>query len=114
MMPFWATLRQTAWFKAVLVGLNSTAIGFIFAACILMWQSAVANAASAAAFCVAGSMALVYKVREQRGEANEAVNFFISFFISGPRFFSSLSLTRHLPPILRSSLPLLASSGGGS
>jgi chromate transporter len=117
MMPFWATLRQTAWFKAVLVGLNSTAIGFIFAACILMWQSAVTNAASAAAFCVAGSMALVYKVRELRGEANEAeecldvVSWFdlvtlqaqfrrfallslgvcFNFFISGPRFFSSLS-----------------------
>jgi len=41
MMPFWATLRARAWFKAVLVGLNATAIGFIFAACILMWTSVV-------------------------------------------------------------------------
>ena len=61
MMPFWATLRHSAWFKAVLVGLNATAIGFIFAACILMWESAIGNAAAASVFCVSGSMAIVWK-----------------------------------------------------
>lgn len=53
-MPFWATLRHTAWFKTMLVGLNNTAMGFIFAACILMWETAVHNAAGAAAFMVTG------------------------------------------------------------
>ena len=57
-MPFWATLRHVAWFKAALVGLNNTAMGFIFAACILMWESAIGNAAAAATFMVTGVFAL--------------------------------------------------------
>ncbi|GMI50609.1 hypothetical protein TeGR_g3339, partial [Tetraparma gracilis] len=56
-MPFWATLRHVAWFKAVLVGLNNTAMGFIFAACVLMWEQAIGNAAAAATFCVTGVLA---------------------------------------------------------
>ncbi len=58
MMPFWAKMRHVAWFKAALVGLNNTAMGFIFAACILMWENAVNSAAGAATFCITGTLAL--------------------------------------------------------
>ncbi|GMH93547.1 hypothetical protein TrVE_jg13395 [Triparma verrucosa] len=61
MMPFWSKMRHIDWFKAVLVGLANTAIGFVFAACFLMYQNAVTSAASSTAFAVAGVMAMVYK-----------------------------------------------------
>ncbi len=35
-VPFWAHLRQITLFKSVLNGVNTTAIGFIGAACVIL------------------------------------------------------------------------------
>eukprot|EP00566_Odontella_aurita_P009662 CAMPEP_0113545920 /NCGR_PEP_ID=MMETSP0015_2-20120614/11527_1 /TAXON_ID=2838 /ORGANISM="Odontella" /LENGTH=506 /DNA_ID=CAMNT_0000446335 /DNA_START=136 /DNA_END=1656 /DNA_ORIENTATION=- /assembly_acc=CAM_ASM_000160 len=61
-VPFWARLRHVLWFRAVLNGLNATAIGLVGAACVLLWEAAVSTAADAMIFCVAGTLAAYYGV----------------------------------------------------
>jgi chromate transporter len=43
-VPFWAKLRHNMTFRAILKGLNSTAIGFVGAACVTLWESAITTA----------------------------------------------------------------------
>jgi len=62
MVPFWARLRHVAWFKAALQGVNATAIGLIGAACVILWESAVRDAADAMVFCLAAFIAVVFNV----------------------------------------------------
>ena len=62
MVPFWAKMRHHAWFKAVLHGLNATAIGFIGAACVILWESAIETRADAIVFVFAGSLATFWNV----------------------------------------------------
>jgi len=62
MVPFWAKLRHKAWFKAVLHGLNATAIGFIGAACVMLWETAVKTRADAIIFTFAGTLSCFYNV----------------------------------------------------
>jgi chromate transporter len=49
-------------FKAVLKGVNATAIGLVGAACVLLWEAAVGDAADAMVFCMALTMAVVFNV----------------------------------------------------
>ncbi|CAM9128581.1 unnamed protein product, partial [Ascophyllum nodosum] len=56
LLPFWGTVRKIAWFKIFLQGVNSTAIGLVIAACVLLWGSAVDTYADAIVAVVAGCM----------------------------------------------------------
>eukprot|EP00977_Amphora_coffeiformis_P008944 scaffold2028_cov191-Amphora_coffeaeformis.AAC.9 len=60
MVPFWAALRHNATFKAILKGVNSTAIGLVGAACVILWESAISDSADAMVFSVALTMAIVF------------------------------------------------------
>mmetsp|Transcript_5522 Transcript_5522/g.8426 ORF Transcript_5522/g.8426 Transcript_5522/m.8426 type:complete len:476 (-) Transcript_5522:163-1590(-) len=62
-VPFWARLRHVFWFKAVLKGVNATAIGLVGAACVILWEAAVTNAADAMVFAFAGTLAVAYNVQ---------------------------------------------------
>ncbi len=50
-------------FKAILKGVNSAAIGLVGAACVILWESAVEDAADAMVFCMALTMAVVFNVQ---------------------------------------------------
>lgn len=62
-VPFWARLRHVHWFKVTLAGVNSTAIGLVGAACVILWEAAIRNSADAIVFCVAGTMAMVFNIQ---------------------------------------------------
>jgi chromate transporter len=61
-MPFWARLRHLTWFKVVLQGVNSTAIGLIGAACVILWEAAITDAADAMVFCFALTIAVAFNI----------------------------------------------------
>jgi chromate transporter len=62
-VPFWAHLRHVFWFKATLKGVNATAIGLVGAACIILWEAGVDDAADAMVFAIAGFLAVVLNVQ---------------------------------------------------
>ena len=62
-VPFWARLRHVQAFKAVLKGVNATAIGLVGAACVILWEAAVENAADAMVFCFSLTMAVVFAIQ---------------------------------------------------
>ena len=62
MVPFWARLRHVQVFRAILHGLNATAIGLVGAACVTLWESAIINAADSMVFCVALTLDVVFHV----------------------------------------------------
>ena len=58
-LPFWESVRKIAWFRALLEGVNATAIGLVIAACSLLWTSAVhTNADASIALMVGTSVGL--------------------------------------------------------
>jgi chromate transporter len=59
---FRARLRHDANFKAVLRGLNASAIGLVGAACVVLWEAAITGAADAIVFSVALTMTAVWDV----------------------------------------------------
>lgn len=63
MIPFWARARHNYTFKAVLKGVNATAIGLVGAACITLWESAIVDAADAMVFSVALTMAVAFNIQ---------------------------------------------------
>ena len=63
MVPIWARLRHNVAFKAVLKGLNATAIGLVGAACVILWEAAVDDAADAMVFCFALTLAVYFGVQ---------------------------------------------------
>lgn len=63
MVPFWARMRHNATFKAILKGVNATAIGLVGAACVILWESAVSDAADAMVFSVALTMAVAFGIQ---------------------------------------------------
>ena len=63
MVPFWARLRHNKTFKAILKGVNATAIGLVGAACVILWESAVKTSADAIVFCIAFTMAVVFAIQ---------------------------------------------------
>jgi chromate transporter len=62
-VPFWARLRHNQTFKAILKGVNATAIGLVGAACVILWESAISNAAGAIVFSVALTMAVAFGIQ---------------------------------------------------
>lgn len=62
MVPFWARLRHNDTFKAILKGVNATAIGLVGAACITLWESAITTAADAMVFSIAFTMTVAFNV----------------------------------------------------
>ena len=63
MLPFWSRIRHLSWFKAILKGLNASAIGLIGSGCVFLYASAVKTAADAMVFCLAGGLAALYAVQ---------------------------------------------------
>lgn len=57
-----ARLRHNADFKAILKGLNASAIGLVGAACIILWETAITGAADAIVFSIALTMTVVWDV----------------------------------------------------
>lgn len=60
MVPFWSRIRHWAWFKAVLKGVNASAIGLIGSGCVFLYAAAVKTAADAMVFVLAGGLASFY------------------------------------------------------
>ena len=60
MVPFWCRLRRVRWFKCGLNGVNAAAIGLVGAACVILYEGAVATTADAMVFVLAGTLAMVY------------------------------------------------------
>lgn len=63
MLPIWSRTRHLAWFKAVLKGLNASAIGLIVGGCFFLYEKSVMNAADAMVFVLAGGLAILYNVQ---------------------------------------------------
>jgi chromate transporter len=62
-VPFWARLRHILAFKAILKGVNATAIGLVGAACVILWESAIVTSADAMVFCFALTMGFYFKIQ---------------------------------------------------
>ena len=62
-VPFWARLRHVLAFKAVLKGVNATAIGLVGAACVILWESAIVSASDAMVFCFALTLAVYFGIQ---------------------------------------------------
>ena len=60
MLPFWSRFRHLAWFKAVLKGLNASAIGLIVAGCATLYPKTVHTYADTMVFMLTGALATVY------------------------------------------------------
>jgi chromate transporter len=58
-----ARFRRNQTFKAILKGVNATAIGLVGAACIILWESAISGAADAIVFSVAITLAVAFGVQ---------------------------------------------------
>lgn len=62
MLPFWSRIRHMSSFKAVLKGVNASAIGLIVAGCVFLYAKTVKTAADAMVFILAGGLAQGYRV----------------------------------------------------
>lgn len=51
-MPFWVKLRNNLIFRAILSGVNASAIGLVGAACVILWESAIVTTADAMIFSI--------------------------------------------------------------
>lgn len=60
MLPFWSRFRHLAWFKAVLKGLNASAVGLIVSGCVTLYPKSVHTYADTMVFILAGGLATVY------------------------------------------------------
>jgi chromate transporter len=61
-VPFWAKLRHAHWFRVILHGLNSTAIGLIGAACIILFTAVISTTADAIVFYFALILSATYNL----------------------------------------------------
>lgn len=62
MLPFWINVRKYAWFKAIVKGLNASAIGLIGGACVFLYAKSVKDAADAIVFVLCGGLAGYYSL----------------------------------------------------
>jgi len=60
-LPFWERVRKVKWFKTFLVGVNSTAIGLVVAACVVIWQKAAKSYADTIVFLFTGALVAFFK-----------------------------------------------------
>lgn len=63
MLPVWSRTRHLFWFKAVLKGLNASAIGLIVGGCIFLYAKSVKTAADAMVFILSGGLGAFYNVQ---------------------------------------------------
>lgn len=61
-LPFWETARQNTLFRTFLVGVNSSAIGLVVAACALLYEKAIFNFGGAAVCLFSGTLVGAYGV----------------------------------------------------
>jgi len=61
-LPYWAHLRRSPNFKAVLAGVSSAGVGLIYTACIQLWVQSVVNSAGAVVFVASGAAVSVFNV----------------------------------------------------
>lgn len=62
MLPFWSRFRHLAWFKAVLKGLNASAVGLIVSGCVVLYPKSVHTYADTMVFILAGGLATIYNI----------------------------------------------------
>jgi len=60
MLPFWSRFRHLAWFKAVLKGLNASAVGLIVAGCVTLYPKSVHTYADTMVFILTGGLGAIY------------------------------------------------------
>jgi len=60
MLPFWSRFRHLAWFKAVLKGLNASAVGLIVAGCVTLYPKSVHTYADTMVFILTGGLSTIY------------------------------------------------------
>ena len=60
MLPFWSRFRHLAWFKAVLKGLNASAVGLIVAGCVTLYPKSIHTYADTMVFILTGGLATIY------------------------------------------------------
>mmetsp|Transcript_12626 Transcript_12626/g.26572 ORF Transcript_12626/g.26572 Transcript_12626/m.26572 type:complete len:465 (+) Transcript_12626:167-1561(+) len=60
MLPFWSRFRHLAWFKAILKGLNASAVGLIVSGCVTLYPKSVHTYADTMVFILAGGLASIY------------------------------------------------------
>lgn len=60
MLPFWTKARHYAWFKAIVKGLNASAIGLIGGGCVFLYAKSVKDASDAIVFVLCGGLASFY------------------------------------------------------
>ena len=59
-VPFWARLRHMQGFKAILKGVDATAIGLVGAACVILWEAAIVDSADAMIFCMSLTVHVIW------------------------------------------------------
>lgn len=57
-----ANVRETSWYRSILRGITSTAIGIIASASVVLYASAVTTAADNIIFVISGGLAVFYNV----------------------------------------------------
>lgn len=60
-MPFWEAARQHAWVRCMLVGMNASSIGLVFAACVSLFQKYCRNEAEAGVMLTAMVLTYTFK-----------------------------------------------------
>ncbi|KAL7502887.1 hypothetical protein ACHAWX_000546 [Stephanocyclus meneghinianus] len=73
MLPFWINVRRYAWFKAIIKGLNASAIGLIGGSCVFLYEKSVKDAADAIVFVLCGALASFYSLGAPQTIASGAI-----------------------------------------
>mmetsp|Transcript_8499 Transcript_8499/g.10205 ORF Transcript_8499/g.10205 Transcript_8499/m.10205 type:complete len:314 (+) Transcript_8499:3-944(+) len=63
-LPFWMKVRQIAWFKCFLAGVNAAAIGLVIAATAQLWEAAVESWADAGTFFFTGAFVMFFDPKD--------------------------------------------------
>jgi len=61
-LPLWTDIRNAGTFRAILAGLASTAVGFVAAACVQLWELAIHDSADAIVFAFTGTIVHFFAV----------------------------------------------------
>ncbi|ETO10365.1 hypothetical protein RFI_27011 [Reticulomyxa filosa] len=62
-LPLWQYVHKWQWFRIALQGINASAIGLIFAGCVLLWNSAVQTHADACVAVLTGALVGIFDVQ---------------------------------------------------
>jgi chromate transporter len=61
-LPFWARLRRVPLFKVFITGVTAAAIGFLYTACVQLYEAAIHDAADAVVFLFSGALTVCFNV----------------------------------------------------